>query len=80
MTEENMNQELKKINEIRNYLIEEINQHKLMSKKHKKIYRVLNCIDHSLIVISAITGRISISDFFYCFFSWYSDRNFKFCN
>ena len=35
MTEENINQELKKINEIRNYLIEEINQHKLMSKKHK---------------------------------------------
>ena len=26
----------KKIDEIRNYLIEELNQNKLMSKKHKK--------------------------------------------
>ena len=31
---------LKKIDEIRNYLIEEINQHELISKKHKKVYRV----------------------------------------
>ena len=48
MPEENINQEyrLKRINEIRNYLIEEINQNKLMSKKHKKICRVLNYIDH----------------------------------
>ena len=39
MPEENINQEfrLKKIYEIRNYLIEEINQNKLMSKKHKKV-------------------------------------------
>ena len=29
----------------------------------KKISRVLNCIDHSLIVISTITGCVSISDF-----------------
>ena len=38
MPEENINQEfkLKKIDEIRSYLIEEINQNKLMSKKHKK--------------------------------------------
>ena len=36
MPEENMNQEfkLKKMDEIRNYLIEKINQNKLMSKKH----------------------------------------------
>ena len=35
---ENMNQEfrLKEIDEIRNYLIEEINQNELMSKKDKK--------------------------------------------
>ena len=38
MPEENINQEfrLKKIDEIRNYLIEEINQNKLTSKKHEK--------------------------------------------
>ena len=65
MPEENMNQEfrLKKIDEIRNYLIEEINRHELMSKKHKKVCRVLNYIDHWLIIISAITGCFSISAF-----------------
>ena len=65
MPEENMNQEfrLKKIDEIRNYLIEEINRNELMSKKHKKVCRVLNYIDHSLIVISTITGCVSISTF-----------------
>ena len=60
-----MNQEfrLKKVDEIRNYLIEEINQNEIMSQKHKKVCRVLNYIDHSLIVISAITGCVSISTF-----------------
>ena len=65
MPEENINQEfrLKKIDEIRNYLIEEINQNELMSKKHKKVCGVLNYIEHSLIVISTITGCVSISAF-----------------
>ena len=64
MPEENINQEssLKKI-EIRNYQTEEINQNKLMSKKHKNVCRVLNYIDHLLIVTSTITGCISISAF-----------------
>ena len=31
-----------------------------MSKKHKKLCRVLYYIDHSLIVISIITGWVSI--------------------
>ena len=37
-----MNEEfrLKKIDEIRNYLIEEINQNELMSKKNRKVCRV----------------------------------------
>ena len=34
-----------------------------MSKKQKKVYRVLNYIDHLLIVIYAITGYVSISAF-----------------
>ena len=65
MPEENMNQEfrLKKIDEIRNYLIEEINRNELMSKKHKNYCRILNYIDHSLIAISTITGCVSISTF-----------------
>ena len=39
MSTENINQEfrLKKIDEIINYLIEEVNSNKLMSKKHKAI-------------------------------------------
>ena len=68
MPEENMNQEfrLTKIDKIRNYLSEEINQNELMSKNHKKrVCRVLNYIDHSLIVISTITGCNSISAFAY---------------
>ena len=77
--EENVNQEfrLKKIYEIRNYLIEEINRNELMSKKHKKVCTVLNYIDHSLIEISTITGC-----FYFCFgfFNWYSYRNYKLCN
>ena len=46
-----------------NYLSEEVNQNELMSKKHKKVCRGSNYIDHSLIVISTITGCVSISAF-----------------
>ena len=53
----------KKIDEIRNYLIEEINRNELMSNKQWKVCRVLNYIDHSLIAISTITGCASISAF-----------------
>ena len=65
MPEENMNQEfrLKKTNEVRNYLIEEINKNQSISKKHKKVCRVLNCIDHLLIAVPTFTGYVSISDF-----------------
>ena len=65
MPEENNNQEfrLKKIDGIRNYLIEEINRNKLMSKQHKNVCRVLNYLDQTLIVISAVTGCASISAF-----------------
>ena len=34
-----------------------------MSKNHKKDFRILNYIDHSLIAISTITGCVSISAF-----------------
>ena len=36
---------------------------RLISKRHKTVCRVLNYIEHLLIIISAITGCISISDF-----------------
>ena len=56
MLEENVNQEfrLKKANEIRNYLIQEINWN---------IRKILNYIEHLLIAISTITGCVSISAF-----------------
>ena len=84
MLEENINQEfrLRKIDEIRNYLIEEINQNKLRSKKYKKTYRVLNYIDCLLIVTSTITRCIYISAFaslvgipigIYKFYNWVED-------
>ena len=67
MFKENISQEfrLEKIAEIRNYLFKEINQNELMNKWHKKGCRVLSYIDHLLIVISAITGCVSISTFAY---------------
>ena len=51
MAEENISQEfrLKNIDETRNYLIEEINQSELISKKHKKGCATLNYIDNFLI-------------------------------
>ena len=56
MLEENVNQEfrLKKADEIRNYLIQEINWN---------IRKILNYIEHLLIAISTITGCVSISAF-----------------
>ena len=56
MLEENVNQEfrLKKADEIRNYLIQEINWN---------IRKILNYIKHLLIAIFTITGCVSISAF-----------------
>ena len=77
MPEENISPEfrLKNIEEMRSYLIEQINQIELMSKKYKKVYRVVNYIEHLPILVSTVTGYISISAF-----AWYSGRNYEFCN
>ena len=65
MPAENMNEafRLKKIDEIRIYLIEQINRNELMSKKYKNVCRILNKIDHLLIVISTNNRCITISAF-----------------
>ena len=65
MAEENISQEfrLKNIDESRNYLIEEINRYKLMSKRHAKVCTTLNYIERFLILRSTITGCVSISAF-----------------
>ena len=61
-----------------------MNRNELMSKKHSKVCRVLNYIDHSLIVISTVTGCVSISAFASLIgipiVNWYSYRNCKFYN
>ena len=54
---------MKSINEIRNYFLEEVEQNKLMSKKHKKVCTTLNYIKHVYSLVSTITGCISISAF-----------------
>ena len=56
--EENISQEFrsKDIDKTRKYLIEEINQSKLIRKKHKKVCTTLNWIEHFLILVSTITG------------------------
>ena len=40
-----------------------MNQNDLINKKHKNVCRVLNYIDHLLIVTSTITGCVFISVF-----------------
>ena len=62
MSKENLSQEfrLKNIDETKNYFVEEIEQNELMCKKHKKICTTLNYIEHFLILVSAVTGCISI--------------------
>ena len=66
MAEENISQEfrLKNIDETRNYFIEERNRDELMSKKHKKICKTPNYIEHFHILASTITGYVSIFPFY----------------
>ena len=66
MPEENMNLELRywKIDKIRNYLTEEMNQNELMcERKYKNVCRALHYIEHSLILVSTSTGCV----FHFCF-------------
>ena len=65
VSEKNKSQEfrLKNIDETTNYLIEDINQNELISRKHKKVCRAFNYIQHLLILVSTVTRCISISAF-----------------
>ena len=54
---------LKNIDETENYLIEKINENELMSKKHEKVYIVLNYIEHLLVLTSTVSGWVFISNF-----------------
>ena len=65
MTEKNLRQKFRKknIDEKRNYLSKKVIQNDLKSKKHKNVYTVLNHIEHKLILIFPVSGRVSISAF-----------------
>ena len=54
---------LRKINETRNYLLDEITHNDLMSEKYKKAYKYLNHVEHLLILASIISGCVSIFAF-----------------
>ena len=47
----------------RKYLLEEIRRNELISKKHKKTCKNLNCVEYFLILTVAITECVSISVF-----------------
>ena len=55
--------QIKKIDKTRNYLLEEIKHNDLTSEKYKKTCKYLNYIEHLLILVSTVTGRISVSAF-----------------
>ena len=54
---------INKIDESINYLLEEKKHNELVSKKHKKTCKTLNCIEHLLILASTFTGCVLISAF-----------------
>ena len=54
---------LRKTDETRNYLLDEIKHNDLMSEKYKKTCKNLNYVENLLILSSAITGYVSISAF-----------------
>ena len=54
---------MENVDETRIYLLEEIKQDELMSRKYKKVCIILNYIKHFLILAFTVTGCISISAF-----------------
>ena len=54
---------LRKIDETRNYLSDEIKHYDLMSAKYKKTCKYLNYVEHLLIFASTVTGCVSVSAF-----------------
>ena len=54
---------LRKIDETRNYLLNDIKHNDLMSEKHKKTCKYLNYVKHLLILVPTVTSCASISAF-----------------
>ena len=59
--EANLEFRLRRINEISNYHLEEIKHDDLMSEKYKKTCKCLNYVEHLPILVSTVTGYLSIS-------------------
>ena len=49
--------------EIKNYLLDEIKYNDLMNEKYKKTCKYFNYAEHFLILVSTVTGCVSISAF-----------------
>ena len=47
---------LRKTNETRNYLLEEIKRNNLFSERHKKTCKYLNYVEHLFILVLTISG------------------------
>ena len=54
---------LRKIDETRNYLVEEVNHSDLMTENYKKTCKYLSYVKHLLILVSTVTSCVSISAF-----------------
>ena len=54
---------LRKIDETRNYVLDEMKNNDLMSKKYKRTYNYLNYVEQLRILVSTVTGCASISAF-----------------
>ena len=53
----------KKIDETRNYLLDEIKHNDLMSAKYKKTFKYLNYVENLLILVSTVIFCVSSSAF-----------------
>ena len=54
---------MRKIDEARNNLLDEIKHNDIMSEKYKKTCKYLNYVENLLVLASTVTGCISISAF-----------------
>ena len=54
---------LKKIDQTRNCLLEEINHNGLTSEKYKRTCKYLNYVEHQCILVLIVTSGVSISAF-----------------
>ena len=61
--EESVEFRLREIDETRNYLLDKIKHNNLMREKYKKTFKYLNQAEHFLILVSTVTGCVSISTF-----------------